>query len=113
MIIKIFSHAGATHYNVPSDSEDFPPEVLSAALNAQKWSHIRSERNKKIEETDNIYLRHHRELRNGKAPDDAQNPTALSSSQLAELDDYVQDLADIPQTYSNPDDVVWPEKPSL
>lgn len=26
---------------------------------------------------------------------------------------YRQDLRDIPQTYSNPEDVVWPQKPSL
>ncbi len=26
---------------------------------------------------------------------------------------YRQALRDIPQTYSNPEDVVWPQKPSL
>ncbi|WP_258306973.1 phage tail assembly chaperone [Vibrio vulnificus] len=29
------------------------------------------------------------------------------------LREYRQKLRDIPQTYSNPDDVVWPEKPAV
>ncbi|HIF5940445.1 TPA: tail fiber assembly protein [Vibrio parahaemolyticus] len=35
----------------------------------------------------------------------------LSESKKAEFVSYRQALRDIPQTYSNPDDVIWPEKP--
>ncbi|MFS1912027.1 phage tail assembly chaperone [Vibrio sp. 10N.286.48.B7] len=92
-------------------SSGVPQSVIDAALNNEKWQSVRKKRDKLLSETDGAYLRHHRELRNGKVADDADNPTTLSSEQLSELDVYVQELADIPQTYSEPDDVVWPEKP--
>ena len=37
----------------------------------------------------------------------------LSDEKKAEFLAYRQTLRDIPQTYSNPDDVVWPSKPTI
>ncbi|PMN73188.1 hypothetical protein BCT27_12445 [Enterovibrio norvegicus] len=37
----------------------------------------------------------------------------LSNEKKAEFLAYRQALRDIPQTYTNPDDVVWPTKPTL
>lgn len=90
---------------------DVPKSVIDAALSNEKWQSVRKKRDKLLSETDGAYLRHHRELRNGKIVDDADNPTTLSTVQLSVLDVYVQTLADIPQTYSEPDDVVWPDNP--
>ena len=37
----------------------------------------------------------------------------LTSEKKAEFTAYRQALRDIPQTYDNPDDIVWPTKPTL
>ncbi len=113
MVIKVFNHGGATHYNVPKDSKDFPSEVLEQAWQVQIWDGTREERDKLINDVNGFYLRHERELRLGKKIDDTDNPTSLTSEQLGKLDQYVQLLADIPQSYNNPDDIEWPVKPVL
>ena len=62
-----------------------------ARLLADKWSNVRSERNRKLAETD--YL-------------------ALSDNTLADnMKTYRQELRDIPKQ-SDPDDITWPTKPS-
>lgn len=86
---------------------------LTAAYQQERWSEVRAERNTRIAATDSIYMRHSRELWTGKIVDDADNPTTLSSGNLAKLNDYVQTLADIPQQYSDPDAVVWPLFPEF
>jgi hypothetical protein len=58
------------------------------------WNDIRDQRNKKLQETDWIML--------GDA-----NPKPSKEAWLA----YRQTLRDITSTFSNPNDVVWPEKP--
>ncbi|MEL4429504.1 tail fiber assembly protein [Shewanella mangrovisoli] len=37
----------------------------------------------------------------------------LSAEKVEEFKAYRQALRDIPQTYSDPDAVVWPEKPTI
>lgn len=37
----------------------------------------------------------------------------LVDAKKAEFTEYRQELRNIPQTYGNPDDVVWPEKPTV
>jgi len=37
----------------------------------------------------------------------------LTDDKKAEFTTYRQLLRDIPQTYNNPDDVIWPEKPTI
>ncbi|MFN0719190.1 phage tail assembly chaperone [Vibrio cyclitrophicus] len=45
---------------------------------------------------------------------DKQIESALDSGvEVTPFRQYRQALRDIPQTYSNPEDVVWPQKPSL
>ena len=61
-----------------------------ARLLADKWANVRSERNKKLAETD--YL-------------------ALSDNTLADnMKTYRQELRDVP-TQSDPDNITWPTKP--
>ncbi|MBM5036718.1 phage tail assembly chaperone [Vibrio parahaemolyticus] len=58
-------------------------------------------------------MRHRRDVLMAQT-DWTQMPDApLSDSKKAEFATYRQALRDIPQTYSNPDDVVWPEKPTI
>ncbi len=107
---------GKHYYNVTPEhlaNEGIDASIINAALDAEKWKAVREKRDNLIADTDSLYLRHHRELRNGKIADYADNPIMLSSEQLLALDAYVQALADIPQTYNHPDDVVWPVKPTL
>lgn len=86
-------------------------DISATELKKMQWYSIRAKRDKLIAGQDKAYLRHARELRMGKTVDDEQSPTSLSSQQLESLDQYVQALADIPQTFDNPDDVVWPQMP--
>lgn len=58
---------------------------------------IRMERNRLLKETDWTQI-----------PD-----AVLTDEKKAEFTAYRQALRDIPQTYSNPDDVVWPIKPTI
>nr|WP_123950601.1 phage tail assembly chaperone [Vibrio crassostreae] len=45
---------------------------------------------------------------------DKQIESAIDASvDVAQLRQYRQALRDIPQTFTNPEDVVWPQKPSL
>lgn len=37
----------------------------------------------------------------------------LTPEKKAEFTAYRQSLRDIPQTYDNPDDIVWPTKPTI
>ena len=61
-----------------------------ARLLADKWTNVRAERNRKLEETD--YL-------------------ALSDNTLADnMKTYRQELRDVP-TQSDPDNITWPSKP--
>ncbi|MEZ9423756.1 phage tail assembly chaperone [Vibrio lentus] len=113
-----FTHESKSYVNIDSESNFFkqlniPDEIKINITHSAKWEKIRTKRRKLISEFDGEYGRHARELRNGKVVDGIDNPTTLSSEQLLALDEYVQALADIPQKFSNPDDVVWPEKPTL
>lgn len=62
-----------------------------------KWSEVRKKRDALIAETD--------WTQTGDAP--------ITDEQKAEFAVYRQALRDIPKTYSNPDDVVWPTKPTI
>ncbi|OCH46128.1 hypothetical protein A6D96_22955, partial [Vibrio cyclitrophicus] len=45
--------------------------------------------------------------------DDLVNMAMDNGVDVAPFRQYRQALRDIPQTYTNPEDVVWPQKPSL
>ena len=70
-----------------------PEQILQ-----DKWNRIRAKRNQLLQETD-IYML-------------VDKFETLTAEQQAELKAYRQALRDLPQTYSNPDDVVFPAKPS-
>lgn len=116
MEILTINYGGITYAGYSPDdllNAGVPQSFIQQQRDSIHWNEIREKRSRLLLETDGMYFRHSRELRSGKVPDDVQNPTTLSSNQLAELDIYTQALADIPQTYSNPDDVIWPTKPTL
>lgn len=71
----------------------------------EPWPSIRIERDNKINAVQFEYDRNARELR-------LSAVVTRSTEWMAQLDQYVQDLADIPQTYkSTPDDIIWPKLP--
>ncbi|MCX4026629.1 phage tail assembly chaperone [Endozoicomonas sp. SM1973] len=59
-----------------------------------QWAMIRAKRNKLLSKTDWTQL--------------ADTPPNIKAFKV-----YRQKLREIPQTYSNPDEVVWPEMPKL
>ena len=61
-----------------------------------RWTEIRAIRDAKLKAADKLLET---------AIDKSLEETAFRQ--------YRQALRDIPQTYSNPEDVVWPQKPSL
>ena len=61
------------------------------------WEQVRINRAVKLKETDWTQM--------------ADAP--LSDEQKAKFTAYRKALRDIPQTYSNPDDVKWPTKPTI
>jgi len=73
--------------------------------NSEKWNVIREQRILRFQETEWIKLRH-------RDQQDRGIPTTLSVEQYQDWLDYWQALRDLPETYSNPDDVVFPSKPS-
>lgn len=70
------------------------------------WPQIRADRDTNINAVAFEYERHAREMR--------LNATVTRSTDwMTLLDQYVQDLADIPQTYQdNPDGIIWPKLPA-
>lgn len=69
------------------------------------WPGIRSERDSKINAVKFEYDRNYRELRLSTKP-------TRTAGWMTQLDQYVQALADIPQTFKdNPEGIIWPELP--
>ena len=68
----------------------------------QKWVTIRTQRDKLLLSGDQRILRYQSEERAG---------ITTHGDNISDLDTYMKQLRDIPQTYTNPNDVVWPELP--
>ena len=66
------------------------------------WQGIRNERDSLLKETDEKILRYQSEVRIG---------ITTTTDNISDLDAYAQVLRDIPSTYSNPNDVEWPNTP--
>lgn len=77
--------------------KDFPSDVVDEAVKQAKWVIVRAERDRLISQCDWTQM-----------PD-----APLDEAKKAEFTAYRQALRDIPQTYSDPDAVVWPEKPTV
>ena len=67
---------------------------------AELWTEVRANRDNKIKEVEWRVFRYQSEERLG---------ITTHSDNISDLDDYLKKLRDIPQTYSNPNDVVWPD----
>ena len=72
------------------------------AMVAKLWEEVRESRDTKIEEVEWRVFRHQSEERAG---------ITTHTDSISDLDTYIKQLRDIPQTYTNPNDVVWPELP--
>lgn len=70
--------------------------IIAASVEG-KWGEVRRIRDELIKQTDFTQM-----------PD-----APLDDTKKAEFTAYRQALRDIPQTYSDPDAVVWPEKPTV
>ena len=66
------------------------------------WQSIREERNTLLSELDERVSRYQSEVRIG---------ITTTTDNISDLDTYAQSLRDIPSTYSNPNDVQWPDRP--
>lgn len=74
-----------------------PPQISSDAAKAMKWNEVRIKRDRLIAATDWTQTL----------------DCPLSDEKKAEFVAYRQTLRDIPQNVGNPDDVVWPTKPTI
>lgn len=73
-----------------------PYQQTKEDVDQVKWNAIRSSRSILLKEADNLVS------------------IALDKNEDATLfREYRQALRDIPQKYSEPDDVIWPEKPTV
>lgn len=93
-------HLRTTYNNwLAQGNEPEPMDVIDP------WPQIRTDRDSKINAVQFEYDRNAREHRLSGKP-------TRSTEWMAKLDQYVQDLADIPQTYKlTPDYIIWPELP--
>tara|TARA_Y100000004_G_scaffold196846_1_gene268386 strand:- start:3511 stop:3885 length:375 start_codon:yes stop_codon:yes gene_type:complete len=80
-----------THY---FDTADNTVKII-VKTNDDKWFDIRNKRNTLLRESDWTVM-----------PD-----SPLNSDKKTEWTNYRNTLRNIPQTYNNPDDVVWPNEP--
>ncbi len=101
MIIS-FTYNGQSYVNYDTESDDFktlniPADTKAEIVADAKWEQVRVKREPLMRDTDWTQM------------PDAQ----LDEAKKAEFSAYRQTLRDIPQTYSDPDLVVWPEKPTI
>lgn len=76
------------------DGTTFHPPVVTDEM---KWANIRQQRDYLLTQSDSYVF-----------PD---RWAAMTTAKQQEWTTYRQALRDIPQTFTNPDDVVWPTKP--
>jgi hypothetical protein len=70
-----------------------------ANLNTEKWISVRDQRDFLLSEADQRVLRYQSEERTG---------ITTHTDSISDLDTYMQQLREIPQTNSDPDNIVWP-----
>jgi hypothetical protein len=90
------------------DNNDVEWEIVAltteelADLNDLAWQNIREERDSLLKQVDEKVLRYQSEVRIG---------ITTTTDNISDLDTYAQALRNIPSTYSNPNDVEWPNTP--
>ena len=100
MYLKTFSYNGISYGGFTVDlakNAGVPHSVINTVLAEIKWDEIRNKRDFLIINTDYTQV----------------SDSPLSPEKKAEFTAYRQALRDIPQAYDNPDDIVWPTKPTI
>lgn len=95
-----FFHNGKHYMGFSVDdakTANVPNAVIQQAISDMKWEQVRNKRDYLMSQTDWTQI-----------PD-----APLTADKKQAYSNYRQSLRDIPQTYSDPDDVVWPEKPTI
>ena len=89
----IVSDLDGTHYHLKWDGSKIVKDdtALTAYQTAEKWKSIRSDRNRRLAETDYLSLK--------------------DNTLSADMKTYRQALRDIPKQ-TDPDNITWPSKPS-
>ncbi len=99
MIIS-FIHNGVSYegWTLENASDSgVPDDVIDNAIIEKKWEQVRHRRDYLVSKTDFTQM-----------PD-----SPLSAEQKQAFADYRQALRDLPQKFDNPDDVIWPDKPTI
>tara|TARA_Y100001973_G_scaffold27206_1_gene41114 strand:+ start:1247 stop:1780 length:534 start_codon:yes stop_codon:yes gene_type:complete len=90
----IVSDLDGTHYHLKWDGSKIikNDDALTAYQTAEKWKNIRSDRNRRLVETDYLALK----------------DNTLSTA----MKEYRTKLRSVPQDNSDPDNITWPVKPT-
>lgn len=100
MVLRDFVYNGRVCSGYTKESAvqmGVPDDVISGAVLDTKWFDVKSKRDYLLLKVDWTQM-----------PD-----SPLTAEQKAAWAEYRQALRDIPNVYDDPDDVVWPEKPTL
>lgn len=102
-MIQQIENDGLIYCNIPLDKDlavnkmGVPEAAFDAALKDYQWQQTRSQRDQLMAETD--------WTQTGDSP--------LSDTDKTAFKTYRQTLRDIPQKYTDADQVVWPDKPKI
>ena len=90
----IVSDLEGTHYHLKWDGSKIikDDDALTAYQTAKKWKNVRTDRNRRLAETDYLALK----------------DNTLSTA----MKEYRNKLRSVPQDNSDPDNITWPSKPS-
>ena len=91
---KLVWNRETTEWDVTELTQDELDQIIDS-----KWIQVRSQRDYLLSEADQRVLRYQSEERAG---------ITTHTDSISDLDTYMQELRDIPQTNSNPDNIVWP-----
>ena len=91
---KLVWNRETTEWDVTELTQDELDQITDS-----KWIQVRSQRDYLLSEADQRVLRYQSEERAG---------ITTHTDSISDLDTYMQELRDIPQTNSNPDNIVWP-----
>ena len=91
---KLVWNRETTEWDVTELTQDELDQITDS-----KWIQVRSQRDYLLSEADQRVLRYQSEERAG---------ITTHTDSISDLDTYMQELRDIPQTNTNPDNIVWP-----
>lgn len=91
---KLVWNRETTEWDVTELTQDELDQITDS-----KWIQVRSQRDYLLSEADKRVLRYQSEERAG---------ITTHMDSISDLDTYMQELRDIPQTNTNPDNIVWP-----